>query len=168
MNVTSETRHMTGSAVVVDVRSKRILLIHHKATGLWMFPGGHVKPDEALHEAAIREVLEETGVKASISTFGIKSLPGMTVLPVPIIVAEIPAPPKPERPGKPAEPAHSHLDFLYVATADEGAFLTHQEDEVNGARWADLSAIHWLHDNGESRAEVLTVARMVLAGDETV
>jgi ADP-ribose pyrophosphatase YjhB (NUDIX family) len=31
---------------------------------LWILPGGHVKPGEALHRAVEREVREESGVKA--------------------------------------------------------------------------------------------------------
>ena len=32
----------------------------------WVFPKGHIKPGEKREEAALREVLEESGVKAAI------------------------------------------------------------------------------------------------------
>ncbi len=34
--------------------------------GFWVFPKGHLDPGEGLEAAAIREVLEETGVKARV------------------------------------------------------------------------------------------------------
>lgn len=54
--------HVTASAVVVGPRGT--LLHRHKRLGLWMQPGGHVDPGEHPAEAALREVLEETGIVA--------------------------------------------------------------------------------------------------------
>jgi 8-oxo-dGTP diphosphatase len=34
--------------------------------GLWSLPGGHIEPGEAARDAALREVVEETGVTAAI------------------------------------------------------------------------------------------------------
>lgn len=142
--ITTDTRHLTASLVVLDFPMDSVLLVHHKASGCWMFPGGHVDPDEAPHEAALREVLEETGVRATIQPTT-SPLPGMTVHPLPIVVAEIPAPAKPERPGKPAEPPHHHLDMLYLGTADSTQPLAHQEQEVHGARWVSCGDLGGLN-----------------------
>lgn len=43
-----------------------ILLVHHKKSGLWLPPGGHIEKDELPHQAAVRECQEETGVLAEI------------------------------------------------------------------------------------------------------
>lgn len=56
------------------VRDGRILLARrspHRPTyaGLWSFPGGHVKQNETLIEALLREVREEVGVTPT--TFGL-------------------------------------------------------------------------------------------------
>lgn len=51
-------------AVVLD-RAGRLLLIrrgHAPSAGLWSVPGGRVEPGEALAEAVVREVREETGL----------------------------------------------------------------------------------------------------------
>lgn len=51
-------------AVVLD-DAGRLLLIrrgHAPSAGLWSVPGGRVEPGEALTEAVVREVREETGL----------------------------------------------------------------------------------------------------------
>ncbi len=70
-------------AVTVDVviatreAKPRVLLIrrkHDPFAGGWALPGGYVEMDEALDEAARRELFEETGVKVKelvqLHTFG--------------------------------------------------------------------------------------------------
>lgn len=48
-------------AVVVDEKG-RYLLVKHRYGGHWDFPKGHMEGDESPLEAALREVLEETGL----------------------------------------------------------------------------------------------------------
>jgi 8-oxo-dGTP pyrophosphatase MutT (NUDIX family) len=40
----------------------RTLLIHHTEEDRWCFPKGHVEPGESAASAAVREILEETGL----------------------------------------------------------------------------------------------------------
>jgi 8-oxo-dGTP diphosphatase len=64
--VTKETipSHFTASAIVSALG--HILLVHHKKIGAWVPPGGHINQTEMPHEAAVREVYEETGVKVEV------------------------------------------------------------------------------------------------------
>lgn len=156
--VTATSRHLTASMVVIDPATAAVLLVHHLATGRWLFPGGHVDPDETPAEAALREVHEETGIRATVAGPPAVALPGMTWQPSPWLTAEIPAPAKPERPGKPAEPAHSHLDMLFIGTADRRAVLTARLDEVAAVRWVPIAGLTDI-DAIEVRAEVPAVAR---------
>lgn len=153
MTVTATSRHLTASMVVFD--GPQVLLVHHKATGLWMFPGGHVDPDETPGEAALREVREETGLDAVIQAQAPLELPGQRWHPSPWLTAEIPAPAKPDRPGKPAEPAHTHIDLLFVGTADSTLPMTVPADEASGARWVRLQELGAV----DVREEVPMVAR---------
>ncbi|MFV0513837.1 MAG: NUDIX hydrolase [Jhaorihella sp.] len=54
-------------AIAVLVKDGHVLLARRSNmpdAGLWGFPGGHVEPGETAMEAAVRELFEETGVRA--------------------------------------------------------------------------------------------------------
>jgi 8-oxo-dGTP diphosphatase len=64
-------------AIVTRERRPRVLLIRRKKepfAGMWALPGGFVDMDENLDDAARRELMEETGVRAAkiqqLYTFG--------------------------------------------------------------------------------------------------
>lgn len=156
MTVTEDTRHFTASMVVVSPDDAKVLLVLHKATGQWLFPGGHIDENEAPHEAAVREVREETGIEPTLFT-SIKTRPGAVPIPIPWDVQEFPAPVKPHK----GEPAHHHIDFLFIGIGESSEPLKAQEAEVDDVRWVtlfDLSA--GLLD---VRAEVPSVAHQAWA-----
>jgi 8-oxo-dGTP diphosphatase len=47
----------------------RLALVHRPARGDWSLPKGKLDPGEPWHEAALREVAEETGCEARLSRF---------------------------------------------------------------------------------------------------
>lgn len=63
-------RHWPRSAASAAVfRDGQVLMIERAKgalKGLWSLPGGHIEPGETAKAAAVREVLEETGVVADI------------------------------------------------------------------------------------------------------
>lgn len=81
-----------------------MLLHKHKKLGHWFPPGGHVEPNELPDDAAVREVLEESGVPVAL--IGERALP----------LAE---PRQLVRPrGVQLEtimPGHEHIDMIYFA-----------------------------------------------------
>ena len=54
------------TATVYIVNDNRILLHKHKKYNTWFPVGGHLRSDELPHEAAIREVKEETGLDITL------------------------------------------------------------------------------------------------------
>ena len=54
------------TVLVYARRGDEVLLMHRKSEpnqGLWVAPGGKIKPGEAPHDTARREMLEETGLE---------------------------------------------------------------------------------------------------------
>lgn len=162
--ITPDTRHLTASMIVLDPSRSKTLLVHHKMMGLWVFPGGHVDPDEAPHECAVREVEEETGLRPRLISPSFLDVRPVVdfgrALPLPIDFAEHEAPEKPERPGKPFEPAHHHLDMLYLGVADPGGKVKAQLDEVYGVLWADQEVLEHMHRQGLTRSDIYPLARL--------
>lgn len=55
-----------GAGGVVFDSLGRVLVVRYLGSGAWAFPKGHVEPGETLEQTAVREVQEETGIRASI------------------------------------------------------------------------------------------------------
>jgi 8-oxo-dGTP diphosphatase len=128
----TDIRHFTASAVVLDGEG-RVLLVHHNKIGLWLYPGGHVDPNEDPAQAAVREVAEETGIQATpigepaFTHLAVRS----HVAPWAIIEMEV----TDAKVG-----AHRHIDLVYVCHT-AGGELAAQLEEVAGARWVPVAAV---------------------------
>lgn len=110
--------HFTATGLVINRAGNKALLIFHKKLQLWLPAGGHVDQGELPHEAAIREVFEETGIRATIinASEALDLQAGTEIqLPAPRFVLHefIPA--------YKDKPAHMHYDFLYhmLAQSDD-------------------------------------------------
>ncbi|MBB5869878.1 8-oxo-dGTP pyrophosphatase MutT (NUDIX family) [Allocatelliglobosispora scoriae] len=125
-------RHFTAGAIVLDDRD-RVLLIHHNRIDQWLYPGGHLEPDEDPAEAALREVREETGIEAEIIGPEPFRHPSVRSIPVPFAIIEMPIP---SHRGGP----QNHIDFVFVCRPVGGS-LHAQLEEVGAARWTPIAEL---------------------------
>lgn len=126
-------KHFTASVLIVSKElPRKIVLVHHKKTGMWMQPGGHIEPFENPVEAAIREVQEETRLDISFLRKKIKIVDQFaSFLPTPdFFLEEI-------IPAHKNEPKHYHLDLFYrVELPLQDTIM--QEAEAHAIGWFSL------------------------------
>lgn len=130
MNADAITRDFTATTFVVW--RNKVLLHQHKKLGKWFPCGGHIEPNELPDEAAVREVLEESGVPVRL--IGEKAL-------------AVAAPRQLCRPrGVQLEviaPEHEHIDLIYFGVPAAG----YQGDLLKGDNslgWYDRTALKGL------------------------
>jgi 8-oxo-dGTP pyrophosphatase MutT (NUDIX family) len=122
-------KHFTATAFVV--RGDATLLHWHKRLGQWMPPGGHIEPDEEPAEAALREVMEETGLACEIVATGERhdfTYPQQIASPYTILLENIPGP------GEP----HQHIDLIYFVRPLAGG---HAQVDDPTLRWVTAAEL---------------------------
>lgn len=133
------TRHFTATTYIVN--DGATALHHHERLGIRLPPGGHVDRDELPHEAARREVREETGLEPElVATESAITGPNTRGLPEPahLMLHDINV-------HEDGSVGHQHVDHLYYARVDSREIAPEGDDEVDPERWqwytpADLAA----------------------------
>lgn len=123
--------HVTTSAIVLDETGQGVLLVHHRALGRWLQPGGHWEPAPGFLDSAAREAREEAGVANLLLH------PWHPDAGLPIDIDTHPIPANPRR----GEPPHWHFDVRFAFVAPRDTVLAAQEDEVTGVAWRPLSEL---------------------------
>jgi 8-oxo-dGTP diphosphatase len=123
-------RHFTASVAVVDDQDC-VLLVQHRKSGLWLYPGGHVEANEDPEQAARREVREEVGIEIDIISDPSYEHPAVHTVanPFTIMVADV---------SDAVIGVHQHIDFVYAAQP-RTTVLEPQIDEVDAARWVPIA-----------------------------
>jgi len=107
------TGHLTGSALVVDPSTRKVLLLFHAKVQRWLQPGGHADGDANLAHVALREAAEETGID------GLRVVTPAVDLDVHVF-----------HHAAGTEPDHLHLDVRHLVLAPPGAqAATNHESE---------------------------------------
>jgi 8-oxo-dGTP pyrophosphatase MutT (NUDIX family) len=119
--------HVTAGAVLVNGDGE-VLFIRHLALNKWLTPGGHVESEDTnLSDAALRELIEETGFTMSVSPAS----------PVPVHIDVHPIPANDVK----GEAAHQHIDFRYLFRTEGEYSIRLQEEEVSASAWRSVDTI---------------------------
>ena len=114
-NEQANEQHLTASAFIVS--SRGIILHRHRLLNIWVQPGGHVDAGERPEQAAVRETLEETGIRAH------------HLDPVRLFHVDV----------HPGPRGHTHFDLRYVLLAPP-VEPTPSEGESPDVFWFEFSA----------------------------
>jgi len=125
----NEIAHMTSSGLILNEALDKILMIHHNIYNTWTWTGGHADGDVNMLEIAIKEAIEETGVK---------SVRPLTEQMVAIDILTVNGH---EKRGRYVS-AHLHLNTSYALIADESDEFILNEDETSGVEWVDVDRLH--------------------------
>mgnify|MGYP006289789655 FL=1 len=123
------TRHFTATTYIVN--DGATALHDHERLGIKLPPGGHVDRDELPHEAARREVREETGLTADLVALASDITgPNTRGLPEPahLMLHDINV-------HEDGSVGHQHVDHLYYARVDSREIDPDGDDEVDPERW---------------------------------
>ena len=142
-------RHFTVAVFVV--RDGKVLLHWHRKLGMWLPPGGHIERDELPDDAAVREVLEETGVEVELVGERREDVeePVQLYRPAGVQLEDI-------------GPGHQHIDLIYFARP-KGS--TNIRDEFSADRVGWYAPENW--DGMSVNDEVRGWCGMALASSMT-
>lgn len=112
--------HITASALIINKQKTHTLLTHHQKLDKWLQLGGHSDGDPNTLNVALREALEESGLK--------------TIEPLSEEIFDVDVH---EIPARKNEPAHFHYDIRFLFEADDAEKLV-ITDESNDLRWIPL------------------------------
>jgi 8-oxo-dGTP pyrophosphatase MutT (NUDIX family) len=127
----NEIAHITSSGFIMDESLEYVLVIYHKIYQAWGWTGGHADGQKDLMAVAIKEAMEETGLKnIKCLTEEVMSL---DILPV-----------WGHMKNNDYVGAHLHLNAAFILIGSMDALLTVNEDETEGVKWVkanDLSRV---------------------------
>jgi 8-oxo-dGTP pyrophosphatase MutT (NUDIX family) len=138
--------HVTASALVVHVPTRRVLLRWHPKMRQWMQVGGHFDAGETdPWSVALREAREETGLDDLASLTASPRCVQIVIVPVPIFGTEL---------------AHEHADLRYALTTDHPDSIR-AETRAAGLRWMPIKTAGAEVEEENLRAFIARVAAAV-------
>jgi ADP-ribose pyrophosphatase YjhB (NUDIX family) len=111
-------RYTLGTLLVLFDAQRRVLLLRQRHGPGWTLPGGLLEKYEAPEQAAVRELLEETGIQIEASK----------------LIAHVP--------NAVIHPRLHWVDFIFIANLTDAYGRAEQDDpDVIEAEWFPLSSL---------------------------
>lgn len=136
--------HITASLFIVDPKSKKILLHHHRRLDRWLQMGGHLEASESPSAAALREGREESGL--ADLTLLVAGIFDVDVHPIP---------------GHKGDPGHFHYDVRYLAATGKPKSIAMDAAESKALAWVDLDKAIALMDEEASTRAIGKIGKLI-------
>ena len=124
--------HITASAWIVDFKTKKIGMVHHKKLNRWFQPGGHSDGNSDTPQEALREAHEEFGIPSL-------QLASEEIFDIDIHII-------PEDKKRDLGP-HPHYDVRFLVIGDS-RITPSLSDESHDAQWVSLDKVTSLNGSG--------------------
>lgn len=124
----NELAHFTSSAWIVNAARTKALMAYHNVYQSWAWLGGHADGESDLLQVCLREVREESGLRAP------------RALSDQIYSLEILGVDAHRKRGRHVS-THVHLNATYLVEADEREAVHCKPDENSGVRWFALDEV---------------------------
>lgn len=124
----NKTAHITVSAWVLNPSLNKVLMAHHNIYNSWAWLGGHADGNHDLAQVAIREAMEETGIKDI--HFLSDDWISVDILPVQAHLK-----------NNQSIEFHLHFNFTFTFIADDKQPVTPKLDENKEVKWININEI---------------------------
>lgn len=156
------------TATAFCLHDSKILLVKHKKLKIWLAPGGHLETHELPHQAALRELDEETGIKGEIvSVSPVLPAAQSENLPLPFSInlhwisesnyrhrLKSANPNHPHRTSLWPKGCEQHLTFNFLVKLKGQTQITFNAQETDDIRWFSLLEINSLATSPDIKAEI--------------
>ena len=115
----NQATHFCVYFLPYNAKDKKIFIGHHKKSGLWLSPGGHIDAGESILMALNREITEELGVKNFF-----KETPAPFLFFLTKIISD-------------TRPCKAHFDMWYLVPTGGSDFKVDVR-EFHATRWVTL------------------------------
>ncbi len=115
-------QHLVSYFVLVDTARRKLLLVDHIKSGLWLPAGGHVEPYEDPRTTVKRESLEELSKPASFATY----VGGNPIFITTTITVDR---------------GHTDVSLWYVLVGDSEEPLDYDTREFRGIMWLSIEEV---------------------------
>lgn len=148
--------HVTGSALVVNSDFSKVLLTYHAKLKKWLQLGGHADGNHIIHEVALQEAVEESGI-TKLNFIDVMNFPHAPenkdfFIPFDLDMHFIPE--------RISEPGHFHYDFRYLLRAEEEAFII--SPESLDLKWIPISEVDQYTNESSTLRQIKKLKNLIL------
>lgn len=114
-------KHLVSYIILIDKKKKKMLLINHIKSGLWLPAGGHVEKDENPAMTVKRELQEELGISPQF----------MFETPFFVTITKTIN----------TDAGHTDVSLWYLLIGDSSGEFVYDKREMNGYKWFSFQEV---------------------------